>query len=130
MFSPTLFNTFLERIMTDTLKHHEGIVSVYGRTVTSLRFASDFDGLAGSGSEEELTLLMKCLDKTSAAYGMKISAEKNKLVTNNTNGISTNVKINGEKNWRPFQASDTLDQWHHKKDPSQKYSLGQLRQPH
>ena len=62
--------------MTDALEHHEGTVrSVAGQSPTS-RFADDIDGLAGH--EEELTILVKCLDKTSAAYGMKISAEKPK----------------------------------------------------
>ena len=43
-FSPTLFNLFLERIMTDALEDHEGTVSIGGRTITSLRFADDIDG--------------------------------------------------------------------------------------
>ena len=43
--SPTLFNLFLERIMTDALQEHEGTVSIGGRTVTNLRFADDIDGL-------------------------------------------------------------------------------------
>jgi len=37
------------------------------------------------------------LDKTSAVFGMEISAEKTKLMTNNVNGISIDIKINGEK---------------------------------
>ena len=36
-------------------------------------------------------------DKTSAAFGMEISAEKTKLMTNNANGISIDIRINGEK---------------------------------
>ena len=40
---------------------------------------------------------MDRLDKTSAAFGMEISAEKTKLMTNNANGISIDIKINGEK---------------------------------
>ena len=47
LFSPTLLNIFLERIMTDALEDHEGTVSIGGRTVTNLRFADDIDGLAG-----------------------------------------------------------------------------------
>ena len=35
--------------------------------------------------------------KTSAAFGMEISAEKTKLMTNNANGVSMNIRINGEK---------------------------------
>ena len=53
LLSPTLFNIFLERIMTDALEDHEGTVSIGGRTFTNLRFADDIDGLAGK--EEEST---------------------------------------------------------------------------
>ena len=47
LLSPTLFNIFLERIMTNALEDHEGTVSIGGRTITNLRFADDIDGLAG-----------------------------------------------------------------------------------
>ena len=47
LLSPTLFNIFLEMIMTDALEDHEGTVSVGGRTIINLRFADDIDGLAG-----------------------------------------------------------------------------------
>ena len=95
LLSPTLFNIFLERIMTDALEDHEGTVSIGGRAITNLRFADDIDGLAGE--EEELTKLVECLNKASTAYGMEISAEKTKLMTNNTSDINTEIKINGQK---------------------------------
>ena len=95
LFSPTLFNIFLERITTDALADHEGTVSIGGRTITNLRFADDFDGLAGE--EEELANLVERLDKASTAYGMEISAEKTKLMTNNTSDINTEIKVNGQK---------------------------------
>ena len=41
--------------------------------------------------------LVEHLDKASTAYGMEISAEKTKLVTNNTSGINTEIKVNGQK---------------------------------
>ena len=72
--SPTLFNIFLERIMTDALQEHEGTVSIGGRTVTNLRFADDIDGLAGR--EEELKSLVERIDKTSKDYGMEINARR------------------------------------------------------
>ena len=50
--------------MTDALEDHEGTVSIGGRTIASLRFAEDIDGLAGE--EEELA---------------SFSAEKTKLMT-------------------------------------------------
>ena len=39
----------------------------------------------------------KTKDKASTAYGMEISAEKTKQMTNNTSGIKTEIKINGQK---------------------------------
>ena len=76
--------------MTDTLENHEGTVSIGGRTITNLRFADDIDGLAGE--EEELTNLVEHLDKASTAYNIEISAEKTKLMTNNTCRINTEIK--------------------------------------
>ena len=81
--------------MTDALEDHEGTVSIGSRAITNLRFADDIDGLAGE--EEELANLFEHLDKASTAYGMDISARKTKLMTNNTNGINTEIKINGRK---------------------------------
>ena len=63
LLSPTLFNIFLERIMTDALEDHEGTVSIGGKTFTSLRFADDINNLAGE--EEELAKLVECLNKAS-----------------------------------------------------------------
>ena len=90
LLSPTLFNIFLERIMTDALEDHEGTVSIGGRAITNLRFADDIDGLAGE--EEQLAKLVERLDKASTAHGMEISAEKTKLMTNTTSGINKGLK--------------------------------------
>ena len=95
LLSPTLFNISLERIMTDASEDHEGIVSIGGRPITNLRFSDDIDGLAGE--KEELANLVERVDKASIAYGMEISAEKTKLMTNNTTGINTEIKVNGQK---------------------------------
>ena len=95
LLSPTLFNIFPERIMTDALENHKCTLNIRGRIITNLRFADNIDGLAGE--EEELAKLVGCLDKTSTAYGMEISAEKTKLMTNNTIGINTEIKVNGQK---------------------------------
>ncbi|KAI0215664.1 hypothetical protein LSAT2_032269 [Lamellibrachia satsuma] len=81
--------------MTDALENHQGTVSMGGRKITNLRFVDDIDGLAGD--EQELVNLVECLEKTSTSYGMEISAEKTKLMTNNTQGISTEVKVNGQR---------------------------------
>ena len=81
--------------MSDALEDHEGTVNIGSRTITNFRFADDIDRLAGE--EEELTKLVERLDKTSTAYGMEISAEKTNLMKNNTSGISTEIKLNGQK---------------------------------
>ena len=47
LLSPTLFNIFSERIMTDALEDHVGTVNIRGRTIKKLRFADDMDGLEG-----------------------------------------------------------------------------------
>ena len=78
----------------DTSEGHEGTVSIGGRTITNPRFADDISGLAGE--EEELANLVERLDNASTAYGMEISAEKAKLRTNNTSGINTEIKVNGQ----------------------------------
>ena len=57
LLSPTLFNIFLERIMSDALEDYDEKVSIGGRTVTNLWFADDIGALA----EEAL---VESLDKT------------------------------------------------------------------
>ena len=62
--------------------------------------ADDIDGIAGE--EEKLEKLVERLDKASTACGMEISAEKTKLMTNNTSGINTEIKVNGQKAFDRF----------------------------
>ena len=81
--------------MTDASEDHKGTVSIGGRAITNFRFADDIDCLAGE--EEELAKLVERLDKAPTAYGIEISAEKTKLMTNNTSGINTEIKVNGQK---------------------------------
>ena len=90
-----LNNSIGDWFMTDALNDHEGTVSIGGKNITNLRFADDLDGLAGR--EDELADLVERIDKTSTAFGMQINAEKTKLMTNNTNGFSTDIRVNGEK---------------------------------
>ena len=85
------------------LEDQEGTVSIECRAIINLSFADDTDGLAGE--EEELAKLVERLDEASIDYGMEISAEKTKLMTNNTSGINTEIKINGQT-----QASSTWAQ--------------------
>ena len=100
LLSPTLFNLFLEKIMTDALDGHVGSVSIGGRPITNLRFADDIDGLAGI--EEELRQLVERLVKTSDDYGMEINVGKTKTMTNHPEGISNPIQV---KRWRKFRNS-------------------------
>ena len=54
----------------------------------------DIDGLAGE--EEEMSKLVQRLNKAFTTYGMQISAEKTKLVTNNTGGINEEIGVKNE----------------------------------
>ena len=81
--------------MTDASEDHEGTASIGGKTFTKIRFADDINCL--TGEEEELAKLVECLDKASTAYGMEISTETTKLITNNASGINTELKVNGQK---------------------------------
>ncbi|KAK2185513.1 hypothetical protein NP493_232g03018 [Ridgeia piscesae] len=55
--------------------------------------------LVQAGGEAMISLadLVERLDKIYIAFGMKLKAEKTKLITNITNGISTAIRVNGEK---------------------------------
>ena len=94
LLSPTLFNIFLERIMTEALDEHQGSVSIGGRNITNLRFADDIDGLAGT--EDELKSLMDNLQRVVKAYGMEVNADKTKIMTNNPEGIITDISVDGQ----------------------------------
>ena len=85
----------LKRIMADALKDHEGTVSIDGRTITNLRSANDIDGLAEQ--ERELVKSVNHLQEVSTVYNIEISADNTQLMTNNTNGISTDITIDNKK---------------------------------
>ena len=72
-----------------------------------------------------MTKLVERLEKPSTAYGMEISAEKIKLLTNNTCGINTEIKVNGQ-NLRLSQTSSTWAQLELMRVPSLRYSPGLL----
>ncbi|GFN91925.1 endonuclease-reverse transcriptase [Plakobranchus ocellatus] len=81
--------------MIDALEDHKGTVSIGGRIIINLRLADDIEALAGK--EEELASLVDSLDKIDIAYSMEISAEKTKLMNNNSNGISAYMRISEQK---------------------------------
>ena len=77
---------FREKIMQETLHDHHTSISIGERpTICNLRFASDID-LMGS-SNGELQDLTNGLADRATAYGMEVSTEKSKIMTNSTNDI-------------------------------------------
>ena len=96
LLSPTLLSNFLERIMPDALKEHDGKVSTGGRNITNLQFADDTaDALAEEEQEKEA--LNESLDKTCTRYQIENWAEKTKLMTNNADGIHREIKVKRQK---------------------------------
>ena len=77
--------------MTDASESHEGTVSIGSRTITNLRLAGDLVGSAGE--QEELPNSAERLDKASTAYDVEISAEKTRLMANNTICMNTAIKV-------------------------------------
>ena len=81
--------------MSDDLEQHDGNVSIGGRTITNLRFTDVID--AHAEKEQELEALVESLDKTCTRYKMKISAEKNSLMTNSTKDIQREIEDKRQK---------------------------------
>ena len=125
LLSPTLFNIFLERIMTDALEDHQETVSIGGRTTSNLLVADYIDGL--TGKEEGLASLVDRLDKTSAAFGMEISAAKTKLMTNNA--VSALTSESTVKNWTRLTASSIWAQSSQIRVTSLKHCRARLMRP-
>ena len=94
LLSPTLFNIFLEGIIIHALENFNGTISIGGRKITNLRFADDIDGI--TGEEDELTELVHNLDTAAEKFGMEISAEKTKIMTNNGT-LQRDITIQGQK---------------------------------
>ena len=74
LLSHSLFNIFLEWIMSDALEEHDRRVSIGGRNITNLRFADDLDAVAEE--EQELEALVESFDKTCTKYKKEISARR------------------------------------------------------
>ena len=80
--------------MQIALEGHESTVSIGGRIFSNLRFADDIDGVAGS--EAELAELIRRLNQSCSAFGMEISAEKTKIMSNtHANEVQNDIIVNG-----------------------------------
>ena len=89
LLSPILFNLFLEKIMQVTLHNQHTSISIGGRPICNLRFADDIESTGGSNGELQ-DLTNRPVDRAKA-YGMGISAEKSKIMTNSTNNIGADI---------------------------------------
>ena len=94
LLSQTLFDIFLEDIMTHALENYNDTISIGGRQITNLRFVDDIDGI--TGEEDELTKLVHNLDTAATKFGIEISAEKTKIMTNNGT-LQRDITIQGQK---------------------------------
>ena len=107
LLSPTLFNIFLERIMCEALDNHEGSVSIGGRLITNFRFA--YGIVINAEEEEEASVLIDRLDRTTTMYKMEVGPDKTKVMTNNPNGFQREININGQR-LEEVETSSTLEQ--------------------
>ena len=92
---PILFNLFPEKIIQETLHDYHTSIFFGGRPICNLRFADDIDLM--SGSHCELQDLTNRLVNRARAYGMEVTTEKRKFMTNSTNIISADISMNGQK---------------------------------
>ena len=93
--SPTresaLFNTFLERIMCETLDDHEGSVSIGGRLITNFRFADDI--VVNAEEDEEAGVLVDHRNTNTTRYKVEVGPNKTKVMINNLNVFQRQIKI-------------------------------------
>ena len=83
-------NLFLETVMQETL--HVYHISI---ALRNLRFADDIDIMGGSNAE--LQYLTNSLVDRERAYGMEISPEKSKAMTNSVNNIGAHISMNSQQ---------------------------------
>ena len=79
--------------MQEILHDHHTSISIGGKPMHNLRFVDDIEG----GSNGEFQDLTNRLVDKAMAYGMEISTEKSKIMTNSTRNISAGISMNGQK---------------------------------
>lgn len=78
IISPILFNIYSEHIMRIVFDDWQGGITIGGRKISNLRYADDTLILAASS--EELEYVMNRLDTVSREYGLRINAQKTKVM--------------------------------------------------
>ena len=76
--------------MCEALDDHEGSVSIEGRIIAD-------DIVVNAEEEDEASVLIDRLDRTTIRYKMEIGSDKTKVMTNNPNGFQREIKINGQR---------------------------------
>ena len=79
------------------------------------------------GSKDELQDLTNRLVDRTAVYGMEVSAEKTKIMTNSTNNMSADISMNGQR-LEEVISSSTWEQPCAKMAPAQQKSASGLPQ--
>ena len=77
--------------MQETFHDRRTSTSIGGRPICNLQFYDDIDLIGGSSSE--LQDLPRRLVDRATAYGMDVSTENSKVMTNSTNNISAAIQI-------------------------------------
>ena len=80
--------------MQETLHDHHTSICIGGRPIRNLRFADDID--LKSGSSGELQDFTNRLVDRAMTYGMEVTTEKRKIMTNNMNN-SADISMNCQK---------------------------------
>ena len=76
---------FQEKLIQGTLHDYHTSISIGGRPIGSLQFSNDIDLMGGSNSKFQ-DLSNRLIDRA-IAYGMEVSTEKSKIMTNSSNNI-------------------------------------------
>ena len=58
LLAPTLFNIYIQWIMSDALEEHNGKVSISSRNIINLQFAEDLDAVAEEEQEQTRKLCL------------------------------------------------------------------------
>ena len=81
--------------MQETLHDHKTSISIGSRPICNLQFADDIDVMGGSNGELQ-DLTNRLVDRATA-FGIEVSTEMSKIMTNSTNNINTDISMNGQK---------------------------------
>ncbi|HMW60562.1 MAG TPA: reverse transcriptase domain-containing protein, partial [Leptospiraceae bacterium] len=108
--SPTLFITYLERVM-DTMKELNTGVSIHGQTISNLKFADDVDLL--DSCQENLQRKVTVVDQAGRETGLKMNISKTKTMVFGRKEIDKDVEVRSVKieNVEEFEYLGSLLTW-------------------